>query len=192
MTFFDCLMECAKAPKLVAEFNRLTNRHVGEKLARSPFDALIDKATGYQEVLNEQSDEDLSAFVEFCYECVWARLPQNVGKQNPAFTKDPAVWTPELLAMLGKIPDAVMVDLAKALSLNGRAVVTLDPTEKKAFDFFQKFGAKYGVAASTLGGTDGASAVVAVSLIPNNHPIGNASDTQAPASVADVAPAHKN
>ncbi|MFL1449249.1 hypothetical protein ACI77O_12710 [Pseudomonas tritici] len=171
MTFFDCLMECAKTPKLVTEFNRLTNRHVGEKLARSPFDALIDKATGYQEVLNEQSDDDLRAFVGFCYECVWARLPQNAGKQTPAFTKDPTVWTPELLAMLGKIPDAVMVELVKALSLNGRTVGTLDPIEQKAFDFFRKFGVKYGVVASTLGGTDDASAVVAVSLMPNNHPI---------------------
>lgn len=76
MTFVDCLMECAKTPKLVTQFNRLTDRHVGEKLARSPFETMIDKATGYEDVLTAQQDDDLRAFVEFCYDCVWTRLPQ--------------------------------------------------------------------------------------------------------------------
>lgn len=79
MTFFDCLMECAKTPKLVAEFNRLTGRHVGEKLARSPFEEMIDKATGYEQVLTAQQDDDLRAFVEFCHEFVWTRLPPRVA-----------------------------------------------------------------------------------------------------------------
>lgn len=75
MTFLDCLMECANTPNLVAQFNRLTDRHVGEKLARSPFEAMIDKVTGYEPVLSAQQDDDLRAFVEFCYDYVWTRLP---------------------------------------------------------------------------------------------------------------------
>lgn len=75
MNFHDCLMECAKTPDLVEQFNRLTGRQLGEKLLRSPIDEMIDKATGYQEVLAAQQDDDLRAFVEFCYEYVWARLP---------------------------------------------------------------------------------------------------------------------
>ncbi|WP_304526891.1 hypothetical protein [Halomonas sp. I5-271120] len=51
MTFFDCLTECAKTPALVSEFNRLTGRHVGEKLQREPLIQMIDSVTGYDEVL---------------------------------------------------------------------------------------------------------------------------------------------
>ncbi|GGM25039.1 hypothetical protein ACFQDN_21690 [Pseudomonas asuensis] len=75
MTFYDCLMECAITPTLVSEFNRLTGRHVGEKLVRHPLEEMIDKATGYEEMRKCQQDDDLLAFIEFCHECVWVRLP---------------------------------------------------------------------------------------------------------------------
>ena len=76
MTFYDCLLACAGMPEFVQGFNRLTGCHLGEKLARSPFDAMIDKATGYDEVLAAQQDGELQQFVEFCHEFVWLRRPQ--------------------------------------------------------------------------------------------------------------------
>lgn len=82
MTFYDCLMECAKTPDLVSEFNRLTGRHVGEKLVRNPIEMMIDKATGYSEALSSQKDEDLIAFIEFCHDCVWTRLPLQKSGSN--------------------------------------------------------------------------------------------------------------
>ncbi|MPQ69460.1 hypothetical protein [Pseudomonas sp. MWU12-2323] len=60
-------------------------------------------------------------------------------------TNDPRVSTPEFIAMLGMVPDWVMADLVKALNFNGRTVGTLDPDEKKVFDFFRENGRKYGV-----------------------------------------------
>jgi hypothetical protein len=77
MTFYDCLMTCARSPDLVAQFNRLTGRHVGEKLIRSPLDLLVDQATGYDDMLKAQQDEDLSAFIEFCHTHVWLTLPRD-------------------------------------------------------------------------------------------------------------------
>lgn len=63
-------------------------------------------------------------------------------------TTKPGVWTPELEAMLGKVPDSVLADLVKAIGLNGRAFSTLEPGERTAFDFFRTHGLKYGVVAS--------------------------------------------
>lgn len=74
MNFSDCLMECARTPQLVSEFNRLTGRHVGEKLNRLPLIQMVDQATGYEEVLKAQQDDDLGAFIEFCHEHVWLTL----------------------------------------------------------------------------------------------------------------------
>lgn len=76
MTFYDCLLECARTPDLVSEFNRLTGRHVGEKLARHPIEVMVDQATGFDQALAAYQDEDLRAFIEFCHDCVWTRLPR--------------------------------------------------------------------------------------------------------------------
>lgn len=75
MTFYDCLMDCAKNQEFVDQFNRLTGCKVGVASIRSPLDAMIDQATGYQETLDKQMDDDLRAFVKFCHEVVWSRLP---------------------------------------------------------------------------------------------------------------------
>lgn len=75
MTFADCLIECAKNAEFVAQFNRLTGRHLGEQLKRSPIEKMIDATTGYEDILAMQQDEDLRAFIEFCHETVWTRMP---------------------------------------------------------------------------------------------------------------------
>lgn len=75
MTFSECLIECAKNTEFVAQFNRLTGRHLGEQLKRSPIEKMIGATTGYEETLAAQQDGDLRAFIEFCHETVWTRIP---------------------------------------------------------------------------------------------------------------------
>lgn len=77
MDFYDCVMECAKKDDLVSEFNRLTGRRLGDKQVRNPIDRIIDEAIGYDEVLKAQQDEDVKAFVDFCYEYVWLPILGN-------------------------------------------------------------------------------------------------------------------
>lgn len=76
MTFYDCLMECAKNQHLVDQFNRLTERKLGVTAIRTPLDAMIDASTGYEATLNLQMEDDLRAFIEFCHDVVWMRLPR--------------------------------------------------------------------------------------------------------------------
>nr|WP_192963299.1 hypothetical protein [Pseudomonas fluorescens]CEK42099.1 hypothetical protein PQBR57_0146 [Pseudomonas fluorescens SBW25] len=59
-------------------------------------------------------------------------------------------FPPELDAMLGKIPDAVIANIVKALKLNGKVFAMLDPAELEVFDFFRKYGPKYGVVATIV------------------------------------------
>lgn len=70
MTFYDCLMECAKNKELVKEFDRLNNSNLS--FAGSPINILVDEATGKQK-------DDLRDFIDFCYEYVWlyCAIPKN-------------------------------------------------------------------------------------------------------------------
>jgi hypothetical protein len=73
-------------------------------------------------------------------------------------------FPPELDAMLGKIPDAVIADLWKALRLNGKVFAMLDPGELEVFDFVRKHGRKYGVVATVMSEADPAELAKAGSL----------------------------
>ena len=75
MTFYDCLMACAENEELVLQFNRLTKRKVGVSTLRTPLEKLIDASTGYQAMLDAQAEDDLRAFIDFCHDAVWCRLP---------------------------------------------------------------------------------------------------------------------
>lgn len=76
MTFYECLMSCAGNQELVDQFNRLTGREVGAADMRSPLDRMIDQASGYEETLALSVEDDLRAFIQFCHEAVWTRLPR--------------------------------------------------------------------------------------------------------------------
>lgn len=80
-------------------------------------------------------------------------------------TNNPNAFPPELVAMLGTIPDAVMADLVKALRLDGRVFAMLDPGELEVFDFFRKQGHKYGVVATIVSETDPAELAKASSQL---------------------------
>lgn len=76
MTFADCLKECISTPGFVENFNRLTGRQLGEALKRTPIERMIDECSGYDKTVAEKQEDDIRAFLEFCYECVWIRLPR--------------------------------------------------------------------------------------------------------------------
>ena len=64
-TFKECLMYCAGNKELVAEFDRLSGSNLSFKGA--PINIMVDQATGKQK-------DDLRAFCDFVYECIWSRL----------------------------------------------------------------------------------------------------------------------
>jgi hypothetical protein len=73
---------------------------------------------------------------------------------NQSSPSDQNAFPPELVAKLGIIPDAVLADLAKALTLNGRIFAMLDADELEVFNFFRKHGRKYGVTATVISAAD--------------------------------------
>jgi hypothetical protein len=79
MSFDDVVLECCQNKELIAQFNRLTGRHVLANLydTRPPIVKMIDEATGYDKVLEDKGHEDMQAFISFIYECIWCRLPDN-------------------------------------------------------------------------------------------------------------------
>lgn len=68
MNFLGCLVSCARSPQLIAEFTRRTGRDIGEKLSPDPVERLANQ------LLEVESDDDLSAFVVFCKKVVWDRI----------------------------------------------------------------------------------------------------------------------
>lgn len=72
MTFSDCVITASQTPKFLEQFNRLTGRHLGEQLARSPIEQLVDSATGTNG--DAQQSDDVRAFVGFCHEYIWLPL----------------------------------------------------------------------------------------------------------------------
>lgn len=73
---------------------------------------------------------------------------------NQSSHNDKIAFPRELDAKLGIIPDAVLADLAKALTLNGRVFAMLDADELEVFNFFRKHGRKYGVTATVISAAD--------------------------------------
>jgi flagellin-specific chaperone FliS len=80
MTFNDCLLECVRTPELIKEFDRLSGSNVMEIFydKRAPIVRMIDDATGYNKILEENKSKDLMKFIEFVYEYVWRRLSSEV------------------------------------------------------------------------------------------------------------------
>ncbi len=73
MTFQDCVMECAKTPELVKEFNRLSDSHLFVD-TRSSLEKMIDEATGFQLEVARREHEAMQKFLDFVFACVWIPL----------------------------------------------------------------------------------------------------------------------
>jgi hypothetical protein len=66
MNFEQCVMECARHPELIQQFDRLRGTNLQMKGA--PIDLMVDQATG-------RLADDVSLFITFVYDVVWSRLP---------------------------------------------------------------------------------------------------------------------
>lgn len=71
VTLEDCVLECARVPELVREFDRLSGTHLSKVGQRNGLDTLIDQATG-------RDDAAMGKFVEFVLWAVW--LPMITGE----------------------------------------------------------------------------------------------------------------
>ena len=64
--FMRCVDGCFETPELMKNFDRLYGASLTTN--RSPIEMMVDKATGKQE-------SDMKAFVQFVYDCIYTRLP---------------------------------------------------------------------------------------------------------------------
>lgn len=71
LKFEQCVEMCLNEPEFVAGFNKLAKANLGKQL-RSGILAMVDQATGFDEI---KEQENLKKFVAFVYETVWTRLP---------------------------------------------------------------------------------------------------------------------
>jgi hypothetical protein len=84
LTFQECVDECLGNPEFVRGFDRITQSSLGPGEVRSPMAALVDQATGFDEIKRNQ---DHQKFVAFVYETVWCRLP--AGAKDPTQVVEP-------------------------------------------------------------------------------------------------------
>ena len=70
MTFEDCLRRAMLNADLVAQFNRLTGCTLGVD-NRQPIERMIDEASGYQEVLDQKSSDEMEQFASFVFMYVY-------------------------------------------------------------------------------------------------------------------------
>ena len=88
LTFKKCVEDCLATPDFVQEFDRLAGCHLGAQKTQSPVDALVDQATGFDEMQKELDRRDFAAlFVAFVFEVVWLRLPE--GDKDPTDAVEP-------------------------------------------------------------------------------------------------------
>lgn len=71
--FVAVMRECIKHPDLIKQYNRLQGTHIGED-KRPPIIMMIDKQTGYQEVLDKRDMEEFKGFADFVFRCIYLPL----------------------------------------------------------------------------------------------------------------------
>ena len=71
--FEAVLRECIKHPDLIKQFNRLNGTHLGED-KRPPIVMMIDKQTGYQDVLDKRDMEEFKQFADFVFQYIYLPL----------------------------------------------------------------------------------------------------------------------
>ena len=88
--FECCLKEACKYGDLVAQFDRLTGRHVTRVLydTRPPIVRMVDEATGFQKVLDKEAQQDMRAFIAFVFEYIWLSYLADVLKDASTVSAD--------------------------------------------------------------------------------------------------------
>lgn len=71
MDFAAGVAEAAQIPEFVENYNRLTGNNFKLFIARTPIEAMVDKADGFKGF----DEEEALKFAAFFYEYVWSRLP---------------------------------------------------------------------------------------------------------------------
>lgn len=77
MTFPECVTYCAGVPELVQNFDRLRGTHLAQINHRAPLDIMVDNA------IPDRYDEDCRKFIDFVWEMVWTRLPDEAFGDAP-------------------------------------------------------------------------------------------------------------
>lgn len=71
MTFFEVLLECCQQPELINQFNRLSGTKLMVADTRAPIIRMIDESTGYEAVLNKETERAMHGFIGFVYFYIW-------------------------------------------------------------------------------------------------------------------------
>lgn len=84
MDFAAGCAEVASIPEFVESYNRLTGNNFSLPRSRTPLEAMIDMACGY----NGLNEVEAAKFCEFFYEYVWSRLPDVCFTDEPQPSRD--------------------------------------------------------------------------------------------------------
>ena len=80
MRLWTCVLHALDVPELIVEFNRIYGRKLGVvNLPKNAFEAMVDKATGFDPYASSSQNDDMRAFVEFVDEFVFKRIPWKPG-----------------------------------------------------------------------------------------------------------------
>lgn len=71
VTFWDCVMECARTPSFLSEIDRLKGTSFSTLGRRAPLIQMIDEATGHERA-------EIEDFLEIVYDLVYSRLPREI------------------------------------------------------------------------------------------------------------------
>lgn len=69
VTFWDCVVECARTPSFLAEIDRLASTKFSTFGERPPIVQMIDEATGHDRAMAMQ-------FLWIVWEVVYSRIPK--------------------------------------------------------------------------------------------------------------------
>lgn len=73
VTFYDCLMAYASNRERVESYNRQRCTAVGTDF-RAPLERLIDRTSGYEELIRQPAEDEWAGFVHFAHD-IWKRMP---------------------------------------------------------------------------------------------------------------------
>jgi hypothetical protein len=76
MSFLDVVKTCATKKEFVKGFNRLNRSHLFED-NRPPIVRMVDEATGFDKVRDQENSKAMQEFILFVYDAVWLRLPED-------------------------------------------------------------------------------------------------------------------
>jgi hypothetical protein len=74
LTFAQCLHAALSNEEFIQQYDRLSGGHLNKLLKRKPIDIMVDKATGYEVILENEVRESARQFIKFVYDVIYSRL----------------------------------------------------------------------------------------------------------------------